>query len=246
MLILLKTLLYFKSGKGLVIEMELISKEDFSQLEWYTINIYIKGEPKIDFASRILRKEYYETLHYIVKPFVEENENWIKCFYYTQYFDEKTPYQIKIRIGTKETLQNIEEKLDEFFQKLLKDKLDLLDEKTHDIEKMKELTHDKNRFARIEEGKFDEDAYYWFVMHWQTGSIYFLEILENGYDNFPDLAGVPHLQWNLMGLILPHPQKDIVIPETEAMFHTQKGKGIAFLNTFGKYNLDYNNRITKS
>lgn len=226
--------------------MELISKELFSQLEWYTINIYIRGKPTLNLETRVLRKEYYETLHYIVKPFVEENENWIKCFYYSQYFNENTPYHVKIRVGTKKVLKDLEKEVDKFFKKLPQDKLELLDKKTHDIVKEKDLTHDKNRFARIEEGKFDEDAYYWFVMHWQTGSIYFLEILENGYDNFPKLTAVPHIQWNLMGSILPHPQNDIIIPETQAIFNTRKNKGKAFLYTFGNYTLDSNNRQTES
>lgn len=207
--------------------MELISKELFSQLEWYTINIYIRGKPNINLGTRVLRKKYYEPLHYIVKPFVEENENWIKCFYYTQYHDENTPYHVKIRVGTKKNLQNIEKELDKFFKKLPQDKLKLLDDKTHDLEKIKDLTYDKNRFARIEDDKFDEDAYYWFVMHWQTGSIYFLEILENGYNNFPALAVVPHLQWNLMGSIVTQPDSEFAIaPETRASFDRRNHQGI--------------------
>lgn len=214
--------------------MELISKEDFSQLEWYTINIYIKGKPNTDLASRILRKAYYETLHYIVKPFVEENENWIKCFYYTQYYNGNTPYHVKIRVGTKEKFQNIQKELDNFFKKLPQDKLELLDKKTHDIVKEKDLAYDKNRFARLEEGKFDEDAYYWFVMHWQTGSIYFLEILKNGYDNFPELVEIPHLQWNLMGSFFPDPNDETsVIVEAKVTIDKSKIQGIINLVPFG-------------
>jgi len=191
--------------------MELISKEEFLQLEWYTIRLFLKGIPMINYRSRILRKDYYEVLHYIVKTFIEKNLDWIKCFYYTQYYEEnKDPYHVKIRIGTKKELKSIQKILEEFFRNLPKDNLDLLCEKTHDIEKMKEFTHDKNRFARIDEGVFDEDAYYWFVMHWQTGSLYFLEILKNGYDNFPMLCAVPHLQWNLMGSIVTQPVDEIV------------------------------------
>ena len=214
--------------------MELISKELFSQLEWYTINIYIRGKPTLNLETRVLRKEYYETLHYIVKPFIEENENWIKCFYYAQYFDENTPYHVNIRVGMKIDLTYWEKEADKFFQTLPRDKHELVDDKTHDIVKMKELTHDKNRFARIEDGKFDEDAYYWFVMHWQTGSIYFLEILENGYNNFPDLAAVPHLQWNLMGSIVTQPDNEFAIaPETQASFDRRNHQGIIQVYNYG-------------
>jgi len=221
--------------------MELISKEEFLELDWYTINFFIKGEPIVNFDSRVLRKDYYDTLQFIVKPFVEENEKWIKCFYYTQYFnkEDNTPYHVKIRIGTKETLQTVQEKLDDFIHNLPKEKVELLDKKTYDLEKMKELTHDRDRFARIEEGKFDDDVYYWFVMHWQTGSQYFLEILKNGYDKFPDLPGLIHLQWNLMGSIVTQQDKEYeYAPETSASFDRRNQQGI--ISVHSKFNIGIN------
>jgi len=221
--------------------MELITKELFSQLEWYTINIYIKGKPSFNLKTRILKKEYYETLHYIVKPFIGENKNWIKCFYYTWYWEENknTPYHVVLRIGAEKDLNEVVYEVDKFFNKLTPDKRELLDDKTYNVLEIKDHTHDKNRFAGIEEGKFNESAYYWFVMHWMTGSIYFLEILENGYDNFPELSAIPHLQWNLMGSIVTHPDgKFLIAPETQTLFDSRTNKGVVSIQNFGEIPID--------
>lgn len=186
--------------------MELIDKKTFDQLDWYTLNIYLKESANIDYDSKVLRKDYYETLVHVVKPLVEEKD-WIKCFYYTQYFGPGNPYHIKLRIGTNGSIEKISKELDSYFKGLPNVILNYLEKATHKIEIM-ELDGDKKRFADLGQGTYNEEAYYWFIMHWQTGSLYFLELLSKGYENLPDLAGVPHLQWNLMSTYIPNKENE--------------------------------------
>ncbi len=215
--------------------MELISKELFSELDWYSIVIYLKEPPKIELESKVLKIKYYETLLQIVKPLIEEKKDWIKCFYYTHYCGGETRYHINLRIGTKnKTIENIRKDLNKFFKERSPDNLKFLEEETHKVEVL-EIEGDKKRYAEIGERKYNEDAYYWFVMHWQTGGIYFLEILENGYDKFPELAAIPHLQWNLMGSIVPNPKdENSVIPESHVEMNRSATKGTLYLAPFGK------------
>jgi len=213
--------------------MELISKKIFSQLDWYCIKIYLKGQPNLN--SKVLKIKYYETLLQIMKPLIEEKKDWIKCFYYSHYYDKKTRYHINLRIGTKgKTIENIRKDLNKFFKELSPDTLKFLEEETHKVEVLK-IEGDKDKFAKIEDLKYDENAYYWFIMHWQAGGIYFLEILENGYDKFPELADVPHLQWNLMGSFLPVKNyENLVAIESTVTLEKSSTKGTLHLIPLAK------------
>jgi len=214
---------------------EIVSQEIFNQLNWYTINIYYKPINGLD----IPRMRYYEILLDCVEPFILQNNEWIKVFYYTQYFGPNTSHHIALRIGTHNLdLKQVEERIELFFKNLHRDISDKLEENQYKLEIMN-TQGDRIRFSLKEDGSIDEDTYYWFIIHWQTGCIYFLKVLKNGNINIPDLAGLHHLQWNLMGSIFPFKNvivvesNTIIIPETKQVHYD-----ISSLGVKQEFNLD--------
>ncbi|MBD3191887.1 MAG: hypothetical protein GF308_14665 [Candidatus Heimdallarchaeota archaeon] len=211
--------------------MEIISYEDFQKLEWYSTRIYFRKE----FPPNLLdRTDYYEVLLKCVKPLLK-SFNWIKCYHFTHYFEPGKPdYHINLRIGTKgKKKEFIKKAINEFLENL---SLDLLrsPKPNSDLEK-DDKKIDKKKYCLIDDGNNDE-TYYWFVMHWYTGCEYFLKVLENGYDKLPALAGVPHLQWNLMGFIVPDSENSLILkPEAKLLLHPTKEDGLWDIRLFCQY-----------
>ncbi|MFW9996648.1 MAG: hypothetical protein ACFFD4_31685 [Candidatus Odinarchaeota archaeon] len=200
--------------------MNFIDRDRFKELRWKRINIFYRGKHFLT----VPRTDYYSKLTEFITPLT--NFEQIKCYYFGLYPSEiylpPNEYHINFRFGC---FHSDWEGLERAIRNFCGTKSNVLIIDPLDAEKTKEfisnesspvlieidsdldIKSDKKRFCFLPNSQsdkpFDEQAYYLFIIHWYTGSAYFLKALEHGLESFNkpgfDLYGLPHLQWNLMG-----------------------------------------------